>query len=113
MNTEEPRRRCIATTLAGGLCNGYTLKGELYCLFHSKSERARELRRKASAGRDVVVTRREMLRALSADFRSLVGKNDDASRRERNRLASLLQQLLSEQQQLSRIRRMAKEKGLL
>ena len=114
LNAEEPRRHCMALTPSGKPCGGWPLKGEDRCLMHSRSAKAQEIRRKANERKvGTFVSRRELLKNLTADFRALVGRTDDASRRERSRLASILHQLLTEQQQISKIKRLAKEKGLL
>jgi len=114
LNDNEPRRRCSALTPSGKRCGGWPLQGEEFCLMHSQSAKAQEIRRQANKKKiGTFITRKELLKNLSRDFRSLVGKDDDASRRERSRLASLLNQLLAEQQQISKIKRLAKEKGLI
>ena len=110
----EERRRCSAITKRGTLCGVWALKGEDCCLFHSRSEKAREWRRKANeltSGR--FITRKELLRQLSRDFRALADRTDDTSRRERQRLGSLIHELLKEREELYKIKRLAKEKGLL
>jgi len=81
---------------------------------HSQSAKAQEIRRKANERKvGTFITRKELLKSLTADFRALVGRADDASRRERQRLASLLHEMVREQQQLSKIKRLAREKGLI
>ena len=114
MNTEEPRRRCMALTPSGKRCGGWPLQGEDRCLMHSRSAKAQEIRRKANERKiGTFITRKELLKNLTADFRALVGRTDDSSRKERSRLASILHQLLTEQQQLSKIKKLARERGLL
>ena len=106
--------RCMAQTKKGEPCSCPALRGEYFCLFHSQSEKAREGRRKANeltSGR--FITRKELLRQLSRDFRALADRTDDTSRRERQRLGSLIHELLKEREELYKIKRLAKEKGLL
>lgn len=104
--------KCIATALSGQQCGCWALKGETECLFHSKSERAAELRRKAHHPGGFI-SRRELLRTLTKDFRELASKTDEESRRQRLRLVPLLHEMINETQQLAKLKRLAKEKGLL
>jgi hypothetical protein len=104
--------RCTSLTKSGHPCACPALKGEYLCLFHSKSEKAAEIRKRAH-NPGTFISRRELLKTLSRDFRELASRTDEASRKERQRLASLLHELTSEVQQLSKIKRLAKEKGLL
>jgi len=88
------------------------LRNESYCLFHSQSETAVGYRRRAyEAGG--FVSRRELLRIVTKDFRDLASKNDAESQRQRLRLIPLLSQLINETTQLSKLKRLAKEKGLI
>lgn len=105
-------KKCIATALSGQPCAVYALKGEDQCLFHSQSERAKSLREKAHHPGGFI-SRRELLRTLTKDFRDLASKTDEQSRRERLRLAGILHELVNEQTQLNRVKRLAREKGLL
>jgi len=110
----EERKHCRALTRRGTPCGVWTLKGEEHCLFHSQSLRAAALRKKAQqAAQGHFVTRRQLLLQLSKDFHALIGREDATSRRERQRLGSLIHELLKEREQLNKIRRLAQEKGLL
>jgi len=88
------------------------LKGEDKCLFHSRSEVAQGYRRRAHV-LGGFVSRRELLRIVTKDFRDLASKNDAESQRQRLRLIPLLSQLINETTQLSKLKRLAKEKGLI
>jgi hypothetical protein len=100
--------KCQALSNKGKPCGCFALKGEDYCIFHSKSERAQALRKKGG-----FVSRKELLRVLTRDFRELASRTDEASRSDRLRLAYLLHELVNEQQQWNRIKRLAREKGLI
>jgi len=104
--------KCQATTKLGQPCGVPALVSEDRCLFHSSSERAKEHRRRAHEPGGYV-SRRELLRIVSADFRYYATKTDDASRKERLKIFPLLHELINEQQQLSKLKRLAKEKGLI
>lgn len=60
--------RCSANTKAGHPCRLSPLEGEPYCLFHSRSKKALELRRKR---RPTACSRKELLLRLSASFQEL------------------------------------------
>jgi len=104
--------RCQALTRTGQPCGVPALKGEDCCLFHSDSETAQSYRKRAheQAG---YVSRRELLGIATKDFRDLAAKTDAESQRQRLRLIPLLSQLINETQQLSKLKRLAKEKGLI
>ena len=104
--------RCTSLTKSGHPCACPALKGEYLCLFHSKSEKAKAIRKRAHLPGGFI-SRRELLRTLTKDFRDLASKTDEASRKERLRLVGILHQLVNEQQEISRIKRLAREKGLL
>ena len=104
--------RCQALTKSGQPCGVPTLRGEDRCLFHSKSETALQHRRRAHQ-LGGFVSRRELLRIVTKDFRYYATKTDDASRKERLKLVPLLSQLINETQDLARLKRLAKERGLI
>jgi hypothetical protein len=105
--------KCKALTKSFQTCGVPALHGEEFCLFHSSSERAKEYRRRAHEPGTGYVSRREMLRQLTRDFRDLDGKTDAKSKAARLRLVPLLTSLINEQTQLSKLKRLAKEKGLI
>ena len=106
--------KCKSLTKQGTPCQTAPLKGEELCLYHSKSATALAHRKKC---RDSVshsnISRRELIRQLTKDFRALEGKDDDKSRSERLRIVPLLHALLNEQQDLGKLKKLAKEKGLI
>jgi len=104
--------KCTATNKSGQPCGVPALKGEERCLFHSSSETALGYRRRAHEPGGFV-SRKELLRIVSADFRYYATKTDDASRKERLKIFPLLHELINEQQQLGKLKRLAKEKGLI
>ena len=103
--------RCEALKPDGNRCNIPALRGENRCLFHSKSDQAKAFRKKA--GQKSIVSRRELLWTLTRDLRAL--KNDDSEKaiRLRLQLVPLLSQLVNELEDLAKIRRYAKDKGIL
>jgi len=103
--------KCRAVTSKGERCSCPVLKGETLCLFHSQSERAKALRKQPKKGPGI--SRRELFLSLSRDYRELAAKTDEQSRRERLRMAPLLHELINEVQELSKLKKLAKEKGLL
>ena len=105
--------KCSATTRAGQRCGVPALRGEDRCLFHSSSEQALAHRRRAHEPGTGYVSRREMLIQLTRDFRDLEGKTDEKSKAARLRLVPLLTSLINEQMQLSKLKRLAREKGLI
>jgi hypothetical protein len=105
-------KKCQAVTAKGQKCEVWALKGEDFCLFHSNSDRAKEIRKRAWKP-STFITRREIFRQLSKDFRALADRTDEASRKERLKLAGILHQMVNEQAELNRIKRLAREKGLL
>jgi hypothetical protein len=103
---------CQALNSKGQPCEVYALKGEDRCLFHSTSEKAKALREKAHHPGGFI-SRQELLRTLTKDFRELASRTDEESRRQRLRLVPLLHELINETQQLAKLKKLAKEKGLL
>ena len=104
--------KCQALTKSGRPCGVPALKGEEYCLFHSRSETAVGYRRRAHV-LGGFVSRRELLRIVTKDFRELATKSDEKSQAARLRLVPLVSQLINETQQLGRLKKLAREKGLL
>ncbi len=104
--------KCQGLTRAGQPCGVPALRGEDRCLFHSDSETAVGYRKRSHdlAG---VVSRKELLRIVTKDFRDLATKSDEKSQAARLRLAPLLSQLINETQQLGRLKKLAREKGLI
>jgi hypothetical protein len=105
--------QCTHVKADGQRCKTGALKNEEFCLFHSKSDQVKEIRKRAARLPDKVIGRKELLRALSNDFKALAGKKDAGSQIQRTKLAALIIQLKGEMDDLSKIRRVAKEKGLL
>jgi len=103
--------RCTAITKSGQPCGCPPLRGEELCLFHSQSETAVGYRRRAHEAGGYV-SRKELLRIVTKDFREFAAGTDKESQRQRLRLIPLLSQLINETQQLSKLKRLAKEKGL-
>lgn len=104
--------KCTGISKNGQPCGSVALRGEDRCLFHSESDRARELRKKSHqcVGN---VTRKELTRVLTKDFRAAADKDDEESRRVRLKIAPILHDLINEATQLSKLKRLAKERGLL
>lgn len=102
--------RCKKLKADGSQCGCFSLHNEEFCLFHSKSEAARQHRK--SAHKAGIVGRVELLRSLSEDFRALRNKQDTKSRELRLRIIIVIRELKSEVDELSKIRRLVREKGL-
>jgi hypothetical protein len=104
--------KCQAMTKSGQPCLCPALVSEDRCLFHSRSAAAIAHRQRGHEPGGFV-SRRELLRIVTKDFRDLASKNDAESQRARLRLVPLLSQLINETQQLSKLKKLAKEKGLI
>jgi len=100
---------CKANTLKGEKCKALALEGEEYCLFHSRSDRARKARLASRPKK--AMSRRELLRELTADFRNVANAEIDENEklRIRSKLAALLHDLINEVENLKEIEAMARE----
>lgn len=75
-----PKKRCTAKLKSGELCGVPTLKGELCCLGHSKSKRAREAKLKGAKHPKSYVSTEELLKLLSKEIRIADKIADDEKR---------------------------------
>ena len=72
--------RCKATTKAGHKCGNPALRGEDFCLGHSKSDRAIELRLVGARRPKSYVSREELAKSLSRELRE-ADKIQDSEKR--------------------------------
>jgi hypothetical protein len=100
---------CKANTLRGEKCKALALEGEDYCLFHSRSDRAKKARLVSRPKK--AMSRRELLRELTADFRNVAIADIDENEklRIRAKLAALIHDLINEVEDLKEIEAMARE----
>ena len=100
---------CKANTLKGEKCKALALEGEECCLFHSRSDRAHKARLASRPKK--AISRRELLRELTADFRNVANAEIDENEklRIRSKLAALLHDLINEVENLKEIEAMARE----
>lgn len=75
-----PAKRCTAKLKSGELCGVPTLKGELLCLGHSKSKRAKEAKLKGAKHPKSYVSTEELLKLLSKEIRIADKIPDDEKR---------------------------------
>jgi len=73
-------RRCEAKLKNGDFCGVPTLKGEEFCLGHSKSHKAKKARLKGAKRPKSYVSTEELLRLLSKEIRIADGIKDDEKR---------------------------------
>lgn len=104
--------KCTATAKSGKPCGVPALVSEDRCLFHSESAAA-VAHRKRSHELGGFVSRRELLRIVTKDFRDLATKTDKESQQQRLRLLPILRELINEQQQLGKLKKLAKQQGIL
>jgi hypothetical protein len=100
---------CTAIKPDGTKCKAIALDGEDKCLFHSRSDRAKKARLVSRPKK--AISRRELLRELTADFRNVAHTEIDENEklRIRAKLASLLHDLINEVENLREIEAMARE----
>lgn len=100
---------CKANTLKGEKCKALVMDGEEYCLFHSRSDRAKKARLVSRPKK--AISRRDLLRELTADFRNVAnaGIDENEKLRIRAKLAALLHDLINEMENLREIESMARE----
>ena len=99
--------RCQAQTKAGTPCKLNPLAGEPFCLFHSKSKKALELRRKR---RPTACSRKELLLKLSASFQELPSLHIKPVERIRleAQLAHKIHDLLNDLEKISDLEKLVK-----
>jgi hypothetical protein len=87
----------------GRTCRAPALKGELVCLFHSKSARAKAaLAAHRSRGR--AISRAQLLRGLSKDFET------EKNHRVRATIAALIKELMDDRDDIAELKRMLEAK---
>ena len=88
-------KRCKAKLKNGELCGVPVLKGEPFCLGHSRSDRAKEARLKGAKHPKSYVSTEELLKLLSREIRAADKIADDEKRaRLKNSLAEKIIPLL-------------------
>ena len=75
-----PAKRCIAELKNGEPCGVPVLKGEPFCLGHSKSKRAREAKLRGAKHPKSYVSTEELLKLLSKEIRIADQIPDDEKR---------------------------------
>ncbi|MGD1010597.1 MAG: hypothetical protein ABR951_10645 [Candidatus Aminicenantales bacterium] len=100
---------CTAIKADGTKCQALALAGEDQCLFHSRSDRAKKARLASRPKK--AMSRRELLRELTADFRNVAHAEIDENEklRIRGKLAALIHDLINEVENLREIEAMARE----
>jgi len=87
--------RCKAKTKAGTACQARALKNERFCLFHSNSKRAQEI--KAKARMDRILNNTDLIIILQRELRKVRRvKNDEFRSGEVRRIVELIIQLKGE-----------------
>jgi hypothetical protein len=103
-------RQCEARKADGLPCKGWALRGEKYCLSHSQSQRAKDIRKARAENR--MLSRENMMRDLMREFKNLDVVEDV---KERVRLKTILTgqivKLRSEIEKLDELEALIKEKG--
>jgi len=103
--------RCKSTNQKGKPCGAPALRGEEFCLFHSQSDRAKEIRAKIRHPKSI--TKQMLLRALARDFDAIKNDQSKEAREERQRLSSLILRVMNEIAQFQKIKKAAIEMGLI
>lgn len=85
MEKRQTVKQCEATKADGLACGGWALRGEKYCLSHSQSERAKDIRKARAENR--MLSRENMMRNLMKEFKALDIVEDT---KERVRLKTIL-----------------------
>jgi len=86
---------CSAKTKAGTACRARALKNERFCLFHSNSKRAQEI--KAKARMDRILNNTDLIIILQRELRKVRRvKNDEFRSGEVRRIVELIIQLKGE-----------------
>jgi len=87
--------RCKAKTKAGTACRARALRDEKFCLFHSNSQRAKQIR--ANRSTKTILNNTELIQILQQELRKVRrSKNDEFRSGEVRRIIELISQLKGE-----------------
>ena len=102
--------QCKAKTKKGIACLTRSLKGEDFCLFHSRSKKAKELLEEGRRKPKSLMSRENLLRHLTKEIEKCDKIKEDQTRiRLKNSLAEKIIFLQSELQKISELEKLIKQ----